>query len=355
MTKLSDRALDPGVAIVILNWNGLADTIECVASVLKSDYPACEIIIVDNGSTDGSQAAIKSAYPAITLVETGQNLGYAEGNNVGMRLALTREPAYLLILNNDTVVSPQMITRLVETSRAMPRAVLGPLTFYQHPADEIWWGGTKWLPDSGQFIHMHAGENDLGASDATPIPCDYVVGSALFAPARLFREIGLFDPLFFLTYEETDWCYRARAAGWRCYCEPRALMWHKVSAAMGGTGSPLQTYFYIRNALLWGERHLPRAQFRRLLVHTMKGAFGPSFSAPDAPRSWRSLRWGLSEWFRRLTGWHAHPVSRATFLGLRDYLLKRFGDCPAEIRDLNRAHRAATDAATQQPRAVVNG
>lgn len=346
---MTATATRPRVTVVILNWNGREDTLACIASVLGSREVDFDVVVVDNGSEDGSQAAIRQAYPSLTLIETGRNLGYAEGNNVGLRHALQGDADYLLILNNDTIVAADMLHELVRASRALPRSVLGPLTFYHHDPDRVWWAGSRWNSAGCRLEHTGNGRDGPAVvPGAEPIATTYVVGSALFAPVALFREIGLLDAQYFLTHEETDWCYRARQAGWSCHCVPRAQMWHKVSVSMGGSGSPLQVYFYTRNALLWGERHLDRRDYLRLLGKTLRGVLAPSTGRNPGGGALRRLLWSAHGMLRRFSGRGAHPLSRARLLGLRDYAFRRFGDCPPEIRELNRRsreQRLATQAA----------
>lgn len=338
------------VSVVILNWNGRGDTLACIESVLASRDVAFDVIVVDNGSTDGSQDAIRGTYPTATLIETGCNLGYAEGNNVGLRHALQGDADYLLILNNDTIVAPDMLSELVRASTTLPRSILGPLTYYHHDPQRVWWGGSRWNAAGCHLEHTGNGRDGPAVTaGGEPLPTTYVVGSALFAPARLFREIGLLDAQYFLTHEEADWCYRARHAGWSCHCVPRALMWHKVSVSMGGSGSPLQVYFYTRNALLWAERHLDRRDYLRLLGKTLRGVLAPAQGRTQHSALLRRLLWSAHGMLRRFSGRDAHPISRARLLGLRDYVFRRFGDCPPEIRELNLRHKAQRLAAPASP------
>lgn len=350
----------PRVSVVILNWNGREDTLACIESVLGSRDVAFDVVVVDNGSADGSPAAIRATYPTLSLIETGRNLGYAEGNNVGLRQALQGDAEYLLILNNDTIVAPDMLHELVRASTALPRSVLGPLTYYHHEPERVWWAGSRWNAVGCRLEHTGNGRDGPAvAAGGEPLATTYVVGSALFAPVGLFREIGLLDAQYFLTHEETDWCYRARRAGWSCHCVPRALMWHKVSVSMGGSGSPLQVYFYTRNALLWAERHLDRRDYLRLLGKTLRGVLSPAHGRVQGGTSLRRLLWSAHGMLRRFSGRDAHPISRARLLGLRDYVFRRFGDCPPEIRELNQRHKAqrlaAPAAATPAPAAAVSG
>lgn len=322
------------VDIIILNWNGADDTIECIESITKSEFQNFRIIVVDNGSIDDSVNRIKDHFPNIILIETGQNLGYAEGNNVGLRFALDGKQDYILVLNNDTILHKDMLGALIDTAEKYPNSVLGPKTFYYDQPNVIWWAGTIWLADRLNFTHRGEGQLDSGDNFTQIAECDYVVGSALFASSAIFRQIGLFDARFFLTFEETDWCYRAKLKGYKSYCVPQAQLWHKVSSSLGA-GSPLQHYFYLRNALLWGERYLDKLDYFKLLYKSSCLVFSVKEQNVTTATLPKKIYWSLRGLMKRITGKSAHPISRANYLGLRDYLLRKFGNCPNEIREIS--------------------
>jgi len=130
--------MTPLVFIIVLNWNGKDDTLECLGSLQQLDYPNFETVVVDNGSTDGSEDVIRSAFPSVNFIQTGRNLGYAGGNNVGIKHALSHGADYVWLLNNDTTVDPNALTALVETAQADPKiAVVGSKIFYYDQPDVI--------------------------------------------------------------------------------------------------------------------------------------------------------------------------------------------------------------------------
>ncbi|HET6516311.1 MAG TPA: glycosyltransferase family 2 protein, partial [Thermodesulfovibrionales bacterium] len=133
---------DPKIAIIVINWNGRDDTLECLASVRQVDYPHFEVIVVDNGSSDNSVEAIRNAFPEVTVIETRENLGFAGGNNVGMRHALKNRSEYIFLLNNDTVVDSQILKSFIRSSRLLPRdAILSAKIYYYSNPDKIWYAG----------------------------------------------------------------------------------------------------------------------------------------------------------------------------------------------------------------------
>lgn len=137
----------PLVYVVILNWNGYADTADCLTTCLTNRYPRTRIVVVDNGSSDGSELLLRSAFPEITVVQTGSNLGYAGGNNVGIRHALGSGADYVVLLNNDTVVDPDFITSLVQIATADCRpGMLCSNIFFHDPPNVIWFAGATLCP-----------------------------------------------------------------------------------------------------------------------------------------------------------------------------------------------------------------
>jgi GT2 family glycosyltransferase len=189
------------------------------------------------------------------------------------------------------------------------------------------------------FRHVGRGQVDSGDAFAQTRPTEYASGCALFAPASSFREIGLLDERFFLMFEETDWCYRARQAGRPSIFVPGARVWHKVSASVGGYDAPLARYFLSRNGLLWARRHLSRGEYRRfrarrlyevgqrlfptLPAELLSGGFGERLDA--------AFRYG-----RAVAGHATDPGRWAHAIGVLDHLLRRYGDCPAIVRRLGK-------------------
>jgi GT2 family glycosyltransferase len=321
----------PSVAVIVLNWNGRDDTIACLESLDKVEYPRFDVVVVDNGSSDGSVAAIRQRFPRLEVVETGLNLGFAEGNNVGIRLALARHADYVFLLNNDTVVHPLLLKELVSAAERCPEGGIfsAKIFWYAEPA-RIWYAGVAWDERKMEFRHM---VDETMLDERGVIPTDYACGCALLAKSATLRKIGLLDPKFFLTFEESDFCYRARSAGIGCFYVPAAIVWHKISVSFGGAASPLAKYFMTRNRLLWGERHLQVRQLVRLYKITwweLWDRFLPH-AAPDRSRGTASRLWQSVSGFM---GRCKEPTNQAVAWGVLHYLIRRFGDAPRHIRDL---------------------
>jgi len=318
------------VFIIILNWNGKADTLACLSSLQQITYPEYEIVVVDNGSSDDSVKQIKSLHPAVTLIETGQNLGYAEGNNVGIRYALEQHADYVLLLNNDTTVAPDFLEQLVLAAQQHPdTGVFGATLFYMDKPGIVWFAGAKWNFQTLSFDYPY---QDQKLPENINTETDYACGAALFFRADVAQSIGLLDARFFLVWEESDWCLRATRADYGCIMVPSAYVWHKVGASFDGESSPLRQYFSYRNRLLWAEKNLSKKDLLHLIKNSFR-AFYPKFTVSktvDAPLIKRFI-WAINEW---KVSWFS-PILRAKRRGIIDYMFRNFGDCPESIRKLN--------------------
>jgi GT2 family glycosyltransferase len=217
----------PGLLYVVtLNWNLSADTIACVESVVAAGVASERIVIVDNGSTDDSVRRFRTRFPTASLICNQRNLGFGEGMNQGIRHALERGASSVLILNNDTIIDPHMVTILVEAYDALEdAAILGPAIYYHDMPSRIWRLGDKrvrWLP-------MPLRVRRDPERCPSPFQVDYVTGCGMLTRREVFERIGLFDKRYFMYFEDADFCRRARDAGFTVWCVPQARMWHKVS------------------------------------------------------------------------------------------------------------------------------
>jgi GT2 family glycosyltransferase len=247
----------PLVYVVILNWDGHADTVECVRSCLKITYEPVRILVVDNGSSDGSERLLRSEFPEIEVIQTGANLGFAGGNNVGIRHALDHGADCVLLLNNDTLVDRDFITPLVDAAEADPDAgILGSKIYFHEPADVLWYAGANFSPSLGWGGHRGYGQLDRGQFDQ-PGETDRPTGCAMMVTRRLCETAGLLREEMFCYAEDLDWGLRARKAGFKVLYVPASKVWHKVSRSTGGEASPVSQYYTIRNTLLCLDLNAP--------------------------------------------------------------------------------------------------
>jgi hypothetical protein len=292
----------PSVAVVVLSWNGRADLLECLASLAEVRFEPLSVVVVDNGSTDGTAAAVNERFPAVTVIRNEHNLGFAEGNNVGLRWALELGADFAFVLNNDTEVHPEAVAELVAEARRRPEAgALCPLVYYAEPRDLIWYAGGDWNPDRiyngpmggyGDFDHgQYAEVSAVGRA----------TGAAMLVPREVLEEVGLLDTDLYLHVEDVEWSLRMRRAGRPIYLVPSAIVWHKVSRGTGGESSPTIAYYDVRNQLTVGDRYTTRAGLQAALrrlgtlaVHVahVRKARRPLANLRSVVAGWRDYRRG---------------------------------------------------------------
>lgn len=248
-------------AIVILNYNGQKIFPECLESLrrLKADY---HTIVVDNASTDRSAEVVETKFSEVTLVKNATNLGFAEGNNVGIRLALQKGFEAVMLLNNDTKVDPGLVGQLLaaNTPLASPKIYFYPGFEFHHARYKdtdrgkvIWYAGGSIDWDNVWGVHRGVDEVDRGQYDRAD-ELEFATGCCLLIRREVFDKIGWFDPRYFLYYEDLDFCVRARRAGLTIRYTPSAILWHK-NAQSSASGGSLHQYYFTRNRLLFGLRY----------------------------------------------------------------------------------------------------
>jgi len=260
--------MPPRVSIIVLNWNGLAHTIECLESLKKITYPDYEVIVVDNGSEGDEVTALKGRYgDYIHLIENDRNYGFAKGNNIGIKYALENfDPQYFLLLNNDTIVDPEFLTELTEVAETDGRigACQSKILSLKDPKTIDAVGiliskkSTKGITAyptlylDGHPSQIGYGERDEGQYNQTVEVFGAVACSALYK-REMLDQVGLFDEDFFAYYEDVDFAWRARLFGWKCLYVPTSLVYHFSSA----TGGSIKLYFLARNQTFYVLKNAP--------------------------------------------------------------------------------------------------
>lgn len=339
----------PPVHVVLLNWNGWRDTIECLESLFRLDYPELRIVVCDNGSTDGSVEHIiawaegreeapaprvpiardrpiarpvpcavldrdtaerggTAGDPALVIVRTGANLGFAGGNNVGLRYVLAREKTgHAWILNNDVVVAPDSLRRMVKIAeREAPAVVGGTLLEYHRPDRVETVGGGRVLPWAGFPTHTTRAERPrVGTPGAEPVRVDFISGGCLLAPVEALRAVGLIDERYFLYCEDTDWSFRAVAAGWKLRWDPGAIVWHKGGGTVGH-GSVRHDYYIVKSSLLLVHRFRPR-WLPAAFVYSLYRALLPKLVRLEWARA-RAVLMGYVDFLRQARAGAETPV-----------------------------------------------
>ena len=218
------------VTIIVLNWNGWRDTLDCLDSLAAADLQGASVLVVDNGSRDDSVARIRARDPAQSVLELPENRGYAGGNNAGMRAALEAGAGGVLLLNNDTRVAPDFLPPLLAVLRDSPRAAAVTSQILRLDRPELL---------DVAYLEVHFDErNVVQLQGVNRLPSEgydrrkrvYVVpGCSVLFRAEALREVGLFDEAYFAYHEDVDWCLRAAASGWEVYYEPYSRVFHKGS------------------------------------------------------------------------------------------------------------------------------
>jgi len=298
---------EPLVVTVILNTNRRDDTLACLASLAESCYENHQTIVLDNASTDGSIEAIQSAFPAVEIIELEENLGYAGNNNVGVWAALEQGADWVFVLNEDTILDPRCLSRMVEVGQSeMDVGVIGPTVYHYDEPDVIQSAGGR-LGPTWQSVHIGANEPDEGQF-SSPRPVDWISGCAIMVRREVIEAVGALDERFFYYWEETEWCLRAGRQGWRVMHAPHAKLWHK-GVQRDYQPNPSVTYYNTRNRLLMLAKH--RAPL------------------PVRLAAWKEIVRTLVSWTVK-PGWRSmHEHRDAMWQGAVDFLRRRWGMRPA--------------------------
>lgn len=239
------------VVVVVPNWNGGEVILDCLRSLARVENLAIAVVVVDNGSSDGSVAAVRAAHPEVDVVGLGENQGFTGAVNAGLAFARRAGAVYCLLLNNDAEVAPDAPALLVEALERNPEAAAaGPTIYYRDRPRVIWSAGGSIDWRRGRTRMIGIDEVDEGQFGVEPRPVPFVSGCALLLRMSAADRIGAFDSRFFAYYEEVEWCVRCARQGGRIQHVPRAHAWHRISAA-AREASPLVHYYMTRNRLLF--------------------------------------------------------------------------------------------------------
>lgn len=241
-----EQGLSPPVFIILVNWNNWRDTLECLNSLERLDY-SNKIIVVDNGSTDESEARLREAYPEITLLQAGSNLGFAGGNNRGIQYALEQGADFVWLLNNDTVSDPDALTAMIRVAQSSAEVgAVGSVIYSMNEQDKVQFYGGGWVcPWAGISRDFTASVSDSRLH--------YVTGGSLLIRKGVLKSIGLLDDNFFLYWEDVDYGFRLRKAGWKLAVAPDSKIWHKDNVVE--RKSPLQDKRFSFSATYFLKKH----------------------------------------------------------------------------------------------------
>ncbi len=259
----------PLVYIILINYNGIKDTIECLKSIMDISYSNYKIVIVDNDSLDNSITELKSYIRTqnieytffqspknaiednslkekISVIQSSFNGGYAYGNNIGIRYGLKQGAEYFLILNNDTVVQPNFLEPLIDITEKDNNIGIasGKILFYDRP-DTIWFNGGVFYPYSGRIEHINFKEKDVGQKPKVPL--SFISGCMWLIPRRVINNVGLMNEEYFMYLEDLDYCQRVLKKGFSLHLNVNSIIYHKVGGSTGGEYSSFSIYHRTRN------------------------------------------------------------------------------------------------------------
>jgi len=246
---------EPLVYIVILNWNGKKDTLECLSSLKKLHYPNYRICLVDNASTDDSVEVFRATFSNIEIIENCVNLRFAEGNNVGISYALEHGGDYVLLLNNDTKVDEEFLQEMVMFSESNSTiGMVGPKIYHYDQLNVIWSAGGEISFWKGKIAHRGLRQrNSKNFNEIVEV--DYLTGCALLVKKEVIEKVGLLDSSYYMYTEDADWCERTKRAGFKLFFVPRAKVWHKISSASGGGLTSFKVLHKIKSTYLFFKKY----------------------------------------------------------------------------------------------------
>ena len=291
---------------VILNTNRRDDTLACLESLRSNTMSGHRAIVLDNASSDGSVEAIRAAFPEVEVVELTANLGYAGNNNVGIRRAMEEHSDWILLLNEDTILSPECLERMIDAGDNDPHiGIVGPMVYHFDSPDVIQSAGGK-LDRYWQASHIAQNALDKGLL-VQPRDVDWISGCCIMIRRQVVEQVGLIDERYFYYWEETEFCIRARKNQWRIVHVPQARLWHK-GVQINYKPGPAVTYYATRNRLLTLYKH--RAPLLARLV------------------AWAQVIRTLVSWTTRPKWRHMRRHRDALWRGAVDFMRRRWGRMP---------------------------
>jgi GT2 family glycosyltransferase len=290
---------------VVVNWNRKDDTLTCLASLYTATGVG-HVIVVDNGSTDGTATAIQQQFPETTVLQPGRNLGFAAGSNLGARYFLEQTPyRFLFLLNNDLIIAKDTVDLLIqETSPKEAIGITVPKIYYTTPSDRLWYAGGYIDWKKGTCEHYGFGQQDKGQFDQQR-DVSFACGGAALIEREVIERLGLFIEWYYMFEEDVEFSIRVQRANYIIRYVPVALAWHKVGASVTTRGNAFVWYYLIRNRLYTVHAHANAYQRLEFWLYI------PLLCA------WKSLWYVL----------HKEPaVVPAILRGILDFLKNRTGE-----------------------------
>lgn len=294
----------PKVAIVILNWNGRDDVLNCVSTLPRLTYPNYTATVVDNASVDGSVAALRERFPQQRVLVMEKNLGFCGGNNRGIQDALGYGAEYVLLLNNDTEMHPELVTELAGVARSDPRTgAVGAKNLQLEDPSQVW-GAYGELTYGKELVRVVGKGQPDGPAYRQVRDVDWVIGNGMLMSRAAIEAIGGFDEQFFGYHEDVDWCTRARRQGFRIVFNGNAVIFHKgFGAANASRAVPFPVlYFLGRNGIFFARKHGSPWQRSRFAARFLAEVARVFICGRLGREPRESYRWLLRGFYHGLTG-----------------------------------------------------
>jgi len=246
----------PKTLAIVLNWNSHAMTADCIRSLQNMSGCRPDILIVDNGSRDGSIERLTAAFPDITIIGNEHNLGFAAGCNIGMRLAIAKGYDFALLVNNDTIVEPKMLEELEAQFLDPSIGVVSPKIYFFDRPDRLWWAGGSFNEWTGNGRHIGWKQADCGQFNS-PRDIDWFTGCVALLRCEALKSVGMFDEVLFGNAEDLDLSLRLRKAGYRIRYAPASALWHKEGFDYRrNVGEHVRVFMGVRNILWVVHKHI---------------------------------------------------------------------------------------------------
>lgn len=262
----------PLIAIVLVNWNSYRDTLECVDSIKESTHKNLRIIVVDNGSVDGSVEQLKGRINEYELILSETNTGFTGGNNLGIERAMSIGADYILMLNNDTFIEKTCLEKLLAVGQSDKSiGVVTPKIYFYPDRHLLWSAGTSFNRKILMGLNLGYKQED-SPECSQPVYLDYAVGCALLIRRDVIETVGMLTEDYFATWEDVDFGLRVNRSGYKIFYEPMASVWHKESVSAGGADNPQYVYYQTRSALVFQHRW-SQSLLNSLQGHSYYGAY----------------------------------------------------------------------------------
>jgi GT2 family glycosyltransferase len=261
--------MKPLVIAIVLNYKNVSDTLACVQSLQTSSYPLLDVVVVDNGSNDGSEDILKETFKEerISVLQTGKNLGFAGGNNYGFNFVQSNNPKYVLFINNDTLVEPNFLEPLVDAlERDEQAAVAGGLISYYPEVDRVWYAGGNFSALRASSFVSNADMSADNLPNAGIQIVTFVSGCMMLLRVDALSRLAPFDDRFFMYVEDTELCLRLGVNGYRLLYVPKSRIYHKIAHR---NNAPRPLYYNVRNRLLLASLWLPRRMARVAKIYVI--------------------------------------------------------------------------------------